>query len=194
MRSRHAPPSSKGTGPNGTRMRSGNVRGASAVTNVTANSHSPLRHCQLPRTICGRGYSRHAFSGVTLSPHAVVSVFVIVSAMGIGAFAAAAHAADATSANVAKHTEMESVLHSIFFISPFPVPSGSTAISSYAMTISTGPSAALPTANCRLTVRPFDVASTSYVPRKPRNASRPPAASRSKLVRHSRPKSSRTTL
>ena len=171
------------------------MRGASAVTDVTANSHWPLRHCQLSRTICGRGYSRHAFSGVTLSPHAVVSVFVSESAMGIGVFAAtAAHATNATSANVAKHTEMESVLHSIFFISPFPVPSGSTAISSYAMTISTGPGAALPTANCRLTVRPFDVASTSYVPRKPRNASRPPAASRSKLVRHSRPKSSRTTL
>lgn len=166
------------------------MRGASAVTDVTANSHSPLRHCQLSRTICGRGYSRHAFSGVTLSPHAVVSVFVIVSAMGIGVFAAtAAHAT-----NTAGNTDMELVLHLDFFISPFPVPSGSTAISSYATTISTGPGAALPTANCRLTVRPFDVASTSYVPRKPRNASRPPAASRSKLVRHSRPKSSRTTL
>jgi hypothetical protein len=52
------------------------------------------------------------------------------------------------------------------------------------MEISIGAEAALPTWNWRLTVRPFEVASTSYVPQKPRNDRRPPGASRSKFVRH----------
>ena len=56
-------------------MAPSNADGGGALAALIAYSHSPLRHRQLasPRTSCGRGYSRHAFSAVTLAPHSVSS-------------------------------------------------------------------------------------------------------------------------
>ena len=59
----------------GTRMAPANADGGGAFAALIAYSHRPLRQRQLasPRTSCGRGYSRHAFSAVTLAPHLVSS-------------------------------------------------------------------------------------------------------------------------
>lgn len=60
---------------NGTRILPAQVSGRPGVfvTLVTCQSQSPLRHVQLSRTICGRGYSRQQFALVTFSPHGVIS-------------------------------------------------------------------------------------------------------------------------
>eukprot|EP00964_Phaeocystis_antarctica_P135074 scaffold99422_cov56-Phaeocystis_antarctica.AAC.1 len=58
-------------------MEPSNADGGGALAALMAYSHRPLRQRQLetpsPRTSCGRGYSRHAFSAVTLAPHSVSS-------------------------------------------------------------------------------------------------------------------------
>ena len=56
---------------NGTRISPSHLDGIVGASVVTAYFHSPFRFVQFARTICGRGYSRHAFSGVTFAPHSV---------------------------------------------------------------------------------------------------------------------------
>ena len=70
-----------------------------------AHSHSPLRHTQFCRTICGRGYERQAFSGVTFSPHSVI-ILEPDCGFGTGDHAAALDANRAAKAAIDKRIFM----------------------------------------------------------------------------------------
>jgi hypothetical protein len=63
--------------PNGTRIAPSYFFGSSDTADVIAYCHMPLRLSHPLRTSCGRGYSRHTFSGVTELPHTVARSFVI---------------------------------------------------------------------------------------------------------------------
>ena len=66
-------PESGVSGPNGTRIVPSSFSGSRPRVPKAAKPHAPFRDCQLSagRTSSGRGYSRQAFSAVTLSPKAV---------------------------------------------------------------------------------------------------------------------------
>ena len=69
--SRRPTPESELSITNGTRISPSHFAGIPGASFVTAYCQRPFRFVQASRTICGRGYSRHAFSGVTFSPHGV---------------------------------------------------------------------------------------------------------------------------
>ena len=56
---------------NGTRISPDHFAGHPGASFVTAYCQRPFRLVQFARAICGRGYSRQAFSGVIFSPHGV---------------------------------------------------------------------------------------------------------------------------